>query len=402
MAKKSLKQQPSRRYYSLMFQLLLFIIYLSFISLGLPDALLGAAWPSIYPSFNVPVSYAGIISFIISFDTIISSLLSDRLTRKLGTGRVTLISVFMTAIAIFGFSISSSFLQMCLWAVPYGLGAGSVDAALNNYVALHYKSRHMSWLHSMWGIGASLGPYIMGVVMTHGSSYKGGYRAIFFIQALLTIILLFSLKLWKTEGADETEEKAKPLSLREVLAIKGVKEILFMFFSYCAIEGTTGLWASSYLSLYRGVAPEKAATYASMFYIGITIGRILSGFISMKLSDDRMVRIGQSGILLGIILLLIPMGEALSVVAFVVTGLGCAPIYPSIIHSTPFHFGKENSHAVIGIQMATAYIGSSLMPPLFGIFAQHISPGLLPYYLSLLLILMASMQTVMLKKIKRG
>ncbi len=384
-----------------MFQLLLFIIYLSFISLGLPDALLGAAWPSIYPAFNVPVSYAGIISFIISFDTIISSLMSDRLTRRLGTGRVTLISVAMTAVAIFGFSISSSFVQMCLWAVPYGLGAGSVDAALNNYVALHYKSRHMSWLHSMWGIGASLGPYIMGFVMSRGSTYRGGYRAISFIQAALTLILLFSIKLWKTGGKEDGKKNEKALSLRGVLSIRGVKEILIIFFCYCAIEGTTGLWATSYLTLYKGIPIEKAASYASMFYIGITVGRILSGFVSMKLSDDAMVRVGQCGILLGIILFLLPAGDTLSVIAFVVTGLGCAPIYPSIIHSTPSHFGEENSQAIIGIQMATAYIGSSFMPPLFGLIAQHISLSLLPYYLVILLSLMAVMQTLMEKKIDR-
>lgn len=402
MAINSLKQPLLRRYYSVMFNLLLVIIYLAFISLGLPDALLGAAWPSIYPVFNVPVSYAGIISFIISFCTIISSLLSDRLTRKLGTGRVTLISVFLTAVAIFGFSISSSFLQMCLWALPYGLGAGSVDAALNNYVAIHYKSRHMSWLHSMWGIGASLGPYIMGFVMTHGSTYKSGYRVISFLQAALTVILLFSLKLWKTGAKDKEEEKANALTLREVLSIRGVREILVMFFTYCAIESTTGLWASSYLTLYKGIAIDKAASYASMFYIGITIGRVLSGFISMKLTDDKMVRLGQCGILLGIILLFLPLGEVVSVIAFVVTGLGCAPIYPSILHSTPSHFGAENSQAVIGIQMATAYIGSSFMPPIFGLIAEHISLSLLPYYLVLLLTLMALMQTFMLRKIRKG
>ena len=277
-----------------MFQLLLVIIYLSFISLGLPDSLLGSAWPSIYPQLNVPVSYAGIISMIIAGGTIISSLQSDRLTRLLGTGKVTAISVAMTALALFGFSISDSFIELCLWAIPYGLGAGSVDAALNNYVALHYESRHMNWLHCMWGVGASVGPYIMGYVMFRGGTWNGGYRCIAFLQVVLTVIIIFSLPLWKERLSitDESgkEVAAKELSLKEVFKISGVKEILLCFFCYCALEQTAGLWASSYLTLYKGVPAETAAKYASLFFIGITIGRAVSGFITMKLSDMQMIR----------------------------------------------------------------------------------------------------------------
>lgn len=386
-----------------MFQLLLVIIYISFISLGLPDALLGGAWPMMYRQFQVPVSYAGIISMIISVGTIISSLQSDRLTRKLGAGKVTAISVGTTAAALFGFSISHSFIELCLWAIPYGLGAGSVDAALNNYVALHYKSRHMSWLHCMWGVGASVGPYILGYVMTGGKTWNSGYRVITMIQVVLTMILVFSLPLWKGRPmvSDETGEKvqAKALSLKEVVQITGVKEILICFFCYCALEQTTGLWASSYLTLYKGVPAETAASFASMFFIGITIGRAISGFITMKLNDVQMIRLGQTIIGLGILTLILPLGANAALVGFVVIGLGCAPIYPCIIHSTPAHFGADKSQAIIGIQMASAYMGSCLMPPVFGLIANHIAVALLPVYLLVILILMIVMHELLIKRI---
>lgn len=253
-----------------MFPLLLIIIYLAFISLGLPDSLLGSAWPTMYREFSVPVSYAGGLSMIIAAGTIISSLQSDRLTRKFGTGKVTAASVLITAVALFGFSISHSYAALCLWAVPYGLGAGSVDASLNNYVALHYASRHMSWLHCMWGVGASLGPYIMGYALTGGQGWNMGYRYIAILQIALTAILIFSLPLWKNQdnsdtGQTEKEAAAKPLSLRQIFNIPGAKEIMITFFCYCALEQTTGLWASSYLVLRRGLSAETAAGFASLF-----------------------------------------------------------------------------------------------------------------------------------------
>lgn len=384
-----------------MFQLLLVIIYLSFISLGLPDALLGSAWPAIYPQLNVPVSYAGIISIIISVGTIISSLQSDRLTRLLGTGKVTAISVGTTAVALFGFSLSDSFIALCLWAVPYGLGAGSVDAALNNYVALHYESRHMSWLHCMWGIGASAGPYIMGYVMTGGETWNTGYRYIAVIQVILTAIIFLSLPLWKERSPiiDESEKKvnAKALTLKEVVKIPGVKEILICFFCYCALEQTAGLWASSYLTLYKGVPAEISAKYACLFFVGITIGRAASGFITMKLNDVQMIRLGQTLIGCGIIILILPLSATISLTGFVIIGLGCAPIYPCIIHSTPEHFGADRSQAIIGIQMAFAYIGTCLMPPIFGFIANHISVALLPVYLFIILVLMIIMHEKLIK-----
>ncbi|MCZ9886027.1 MFS transporter [Brachyspira hyodysenteriae] len=381
-----------------MVNLLLAIIYLSFISLGLPDALLGSAWPSMYKEFNVAISYAGIISMIISIGTIISSLQSDRLTKKFGAGKITAFSVAATAIALIGFSITHSYWMLCIWAIPYGLGAGSVDASLNNYVALHYESKHMSWLHCMWGIGATIGPYIMGYAITN-NNWNAGYRYISIIQIVLTAILFFSLPLWN-KNDEENKEKisTKVLSLKEIINIPGTKEIMICFFCYCAIESTTGLWASSYLNLYKGADIKTAASFGSLFYIGITVGRAISGFITMKLNDNQMIVLGESLILIGIILMIIPTVNIVSLIGFIIIGLGCAPIYPSIIHSTPYNFGAENSQAIIGVQMASAYVGTSIMPPLFGYIANHISIYLLPFYLVIILILMFIMHRLMIRK----
>ena len=385
-----------------MVHLLLAIIYLAFISLGLPDALLGAAWPSMYPQFDVPVSYAGIISMIIALGTVVSSLQSDRLTQKLGTGKVTALSVLMTAMALFGFATSHSFGMLCLWAIPYGLGAGSVDASLNNYVALHYESRHMSWLHCMWGIGASAGPYIMGYALTAGWGWNSGYHIIAVLQIVLTAILLCSLPLWKQRPAEVLQDGkvqlAKALSIREVLQLAGAREILVCFFCYCALEQTTGLWASSYLTLHKGVSADTAASFASMFYLGITVGRALSGFLTMKLNDVQMIRLGEVIIGIGVLVMLLPFGQSLSLTGLILIGLGCAPVYPCVIHSTPAHFGADKSQAIIGIQMACAYVGTCLMPPVFGLIANHITVALLPVYLLIILVLMVIMHELLCKK----
>ena len=381
-----------------MISVLLAVIYLSFISLGLPDSLLGAAWPNMYQEFDVPLSYAGIISAIIAAGTIVSSLRSDRLTRKLGTGKVTAISVAMTAAALFGFSLSHSFAALCIWAVPYGLGAGSVDASLNNYVALHYESRHMSWLHCMWGVGAAAGPYIMGYALTGGWGWNRGYRIISILQIALTLILFMSLPLWKDRMADTAKDSgsaAKPMALREVLRIRGAWEVLVCFFCYCAIEQTTGLWASSYLNLYRNIPADTAAGFASMFFIGITVGRAVSGFMTMRFSDTFMIRLGQGLILLGIIVMVLPAGNYFALSGLILIGLGCAPIYPCIIHSTPAHFGKDKSGAVIGVQMAFAYMGTLGMPPLFGVIANIINVAVLPVYLLLILVMMIVMHEIL-------
>lgn len=377
-----------------MINLLLGIIYLSFISLGLPDALLGAAWPSMCVEFGVPVSYAGIISAIISAGTIISSLMSDRLTRRFGTAKVTAYSVAMTALALFGFSVTGSYWMLLLWAIPYGLGAGSVDASINNYVALHYASRHMSWLHCMWGVGASVGPYIMGCALTGGQGWNMGYRCIAMIQIVLTAILFISIPLWKkrdTDAADGKERSGAALGLKEILRIPGAKEILIAFFCYCALEGTAGLWSSTYLVRHLGMEEERAASLASMFFMGITAGRMVSGFLTYKFSDTNMIRLGQAVILIGVAAMLLPLGALGTIVGLLLVGLGCAPIYPCVIHSTPDHFGAEKSQAIIGVQMASAYLGTLLAPPFFGLIANHISVALLPVYLGAILLLMVLM-----------
>ena len=383
-----------------MIQLLLPIIYLAFISLGLPDSLLGSAWPSMYPLLGVPVSYAGILSMIISFGTIVSSLNSDRLTRALGAGRVTAISVGMTAAALFGFSISTQFWMLCLWAVPYGLGAGSVDAALNNYVALHYESRHMSWLHCMWGIGTMVSPMVMGRVLAGGGPWTAGYRYIALFQIALTAVLFLSLPLWQ-KRTDETAEGGtapQALSLGQVFRLPGAKEVMLCFFCYCALETTAGLWASSHLTLTRGVAADTAASFASLFYIGITAGRAACGFLTLKLSDTQMIRLGQGVLAVGVAALLVPGPQLLALAGLVLVGVGCAPIYPSIIHATPDHFGADRSQAVIGIQMASAYVGNLVMPPLFGLLANNITPALFPFYLLALLVLMVFMHEQLVRK----
>jgi len=376
-----------------MIHLLLVIIYLSFISLGLPDALLGAAWPIMSQEFTVPVSYAGGISLIIAMGTVVSSLQSDRLTKWLGAGKVTAFSVVMTAVAIFGFSISREYWQLCLWAIPYGLGAGSVDASLNNYVALHYASRHMSWLHCMWGLGASIGPYIMGLALTKGMSWNAGYGIIGLLQVVLSAVLFFSLPLWK-KSASETEKTgtaAKPLTLRQVIRIPGAKEVMVAFFCYCGLEQTCILWGSSYFVLQIGLDEETAASLAALFMLGLTSGRFLNGFLTYKLNDTNLIRLGQGIIGLGVVTMLLPFGNLAAMAGLTLMGLGCAPIYPCIIHSTPEHFGEEYSQALIGVQMASAYVGICCMPPLFGLLANHIGTFLLPWYTGMILLLMAFM-----------
>jgi len=387
-----------------MIHLLLAIIYLSFISLGLPDSLLGSAWPSIYRQFHVPISYAGVISMIIALGTIISSLQSDRLTRKLGTGKVTAISVGMTALALFGFSVSGSFWMLCLWAVPYGLGAGSVDAALNNYVALHYASRHMSWLHCMWGVGATVGPYIMGFALSGGAGWHMGYWYIAMLQTVLTVVLIISLPLWKKQSTGTEAENVvgeEALTLPQIIHIPGAKSVMGTFFCYCALEQTSGLWASSYLVLQKGVDVETAASFASLFFLGITAGRALSGFLTMRFSDVQMVRLGQGVAAVGVAALLLPLGDAASLAGLILIGLGCAPIYPSIIHATPDHFGAEKSQAVIGVQMASAYVGTCLMPPLFGLIANHSTAAWFPWYLLVILILMLLLHESLIRKTQK-
>lgn len=376
--------------------LLLLIIYLSFISLGLPDALLGSAWPIMHQELSVPLSYSGIIFVITSIGSVLSSLISDKVIKKYSPGIVTAISTGMTMIALFGFSFSKSFIFLCLWSIPYGMGAGLVDAVLNNYVALHYASRHMSWLHCMWGIGATVGPFFMSLALAYKNSWPLGYRSIGFIQLFLTIILFFTLKLWKNEGKSDVENTPTPLF--ETIRIKGAIEIMLSFFCYCAIEQTCGLWAASWLVKVKEINEVRAASFASFFFLGVTIGRALSGFITYKLNDKQMVRLGEGIIVLGILLMIQPFSELLSLYSLIIIGLGCAPIYPSLMHATPILFGKEKSQSVMGVQMASAYIGNICMPPLFGIIGEKLGIGLFPIYIAVLLLVMYVMHERLIKK----
>lgn len=383
-----------------MYSVLLVVIYIAFIGLGLPDSLLGAAWPVIYREIDVPLSYAGIVTMIIAGGTIVSSLMSDRLTRRFGAGLVTSVSVLTTAVALFGFSLSDSFLALCFWAIPYGLGAGAVDAALNNYVALHYAARHMNWLHGFWGVGAAIGPYIMGYYLTGGFGWNSGYRSVAVIQVVLTAVIFLSLPLWQRRSATagSSGTPAAALGLRQALGIRGVKFVLVAFFAYCALEATTGIWASSYLVEFRGIDPETAAQFAALFFLGITFGRFLSGVVADRLGNKQLIRVGTAVAICGVVLVGIPVGNNTPALAgLVVIGLGCAPIYPSVIHSTPANFGRENSQAIIGIQMASAYTGITFMPPVFGFIAGSISIGLYPAYL----LFFAALMLLMAEKLNR-
>ena len=407
-----------------MFSFLLLIIYLSFISLGLPDALLGSAWPIMHEELKVPLSYSGSVYMLISCCTILSSLKSESLNRRFGTGKITAFSVLLTALAIFGFSMSRSFYMLLLFAIPYGLGAGSVDAALNHYVALHYSSRHMNWLHCMWGIGASIGPYIMGFVLQRGYSWSKGYLLIGILQAGLTFLLFLSLGLWKEKEEDmndlvkvemhEGAEGKKAMSFREILRIPGAKECIASFFFYCAIEQTIGLWSGSFMVYSLRIDAKLAASFVALFYFGITFGRFLAGIFSSKWKDEELILGGITILFLGIALLF-PAGlfsgkrlfgmelrQVFVILSLLFMGLGCAPIYPAIIHSTPYNFGAENTSALIGKQMASAYIGSLSLPPIFGVLAKNFGTGLFPFYAVVLGIAMLYMYKQLLKKTKEA
>lgn len=359
---------------------LLVMIYLSFISLGLPDSMLGSAWPAMNVSLNAPLWGAGLVQMLISFCTIISSLNSAKLIRRFGTGKLTAISVATTALALLGFSLAKNYAFLLLMAVPLGLGAGAVDAGLNNYVALHCEAKHMSWLHCFWGVGTIIGPMILSAVLRVGGSWATGYRAVGLIQCAVSALLFATLGMWKRGNIQQEEHSAKALSVWEVLSLPGAKAGMVTFLCYCAVESTLGLWGATYISQVRGVDEATAASFGAMFYIGITVGRAISGFMAMKLLPKQMVRVGQALLALGCICMMIPAGSTLSGIGLVVCGLGCAPIYPNIIQDTPVNYGTENSQAAIGVQMAFAYVGSTFLPSIFGALAGVGGYGLLPYF----------------------
>lgn len=381
---------------------LLIIIYLAFISLGLPDSLLGSSWPVMYEGFGVPISSAGIISMIVTAGTIISSLFSDRVISRFGTGRVTVVSVFMTAAALMGISFTGNFAVICIWAVPLGLGAGSVDAGLNGFVAKHYEAKHMNWLHAFWGLGASAGPLIMSFCLLNLNSWNAGYRTVGIIQLCLTAALLLSLPLWKRAGDtnDLPRGERKPAGFSALAKLPGAKQALLAFFCYCAIESIVGLWGSSYLVKARGIAPETAASWISLYYFGIMSGRLLSGFLAIKLSQKRMIATGLFVIALGITILILPFKGAELLAGLFLIGLGCAPVFPGMIHETPNNFGEKYAQSLIGMQMASAYVGAAFIPPIFGVLGEKLGYGLLPYCAAVLLVLMAVMIKSLFSKAK--
>ncbi len=376
-----------------MFTALLVIIYIAFISLGLPDSLLGSAWPVMHMDLGAPLSFAGVISMIVSCGTVVSSLLSTRLIARFGTARVTVVSVAMTAAALLGFGVAPAVWWLCLLAVPLGLGAGSVDAGLNNFVALHYKANHMSWLHCFWGIGATAGPMVMAFWLNRDGNWHGGYLTIGLLQAVLVAVLLCSMPLWRKVSAaskvpGEEEAPVTALPLRKVFQIPRAKAALLGFFCYCAVETTANLWASSYAVTGFGVDEHTAAGWSSVFFLGITLGRLLSGFVAMRLSSPALIRVGQALTLAGILLLALPLPLWRIPVGLCLIGGGCAPIYPAMLHQTPQVFGKQLSQAMMGVQMACAYVGTTLMPPAFGLLASWVDIRLFPLFLLVFLALM--------------
>ncbi|MNO27158.1 putative transporter [compost metagenome] len=377
----------------------LIIIYLAFISLGLPDSLLGSAWPVIWPDLGASFGSAGIVSMVITGGTIVSSLASGSVVQRLGTGKVTMISCFLTAGALLGFSMAPSIVWLCILAIPLGLGGGSVDAALNHYVAENYKAHHMNWLHCFWGLGATMGPIIMSGYIADHNSWRGGYLAVSLIQFSLVLILLVTLPLWKRVAASrelerrqngeyveytEPEERSKV----NVLGIKGVKPTLIAFLLYCGVESTVGLWGASYLVGVRQITAETAAGWISLYYGGITAGRLITGFITLKVHNRILIRCGQFITIAGAGILLLPLPDAFSLIGFILIGLGLAPIYPGLIHETPTRFGKENSAKLIGYQMAVAYTGSTFLPPLMGVIATKTSMILFPFLVLFFLVAM--------------
>lgn len=375
-----------------MYTLLLAVIYLVFISLGLPDSLLGSGWPTMRLVFDQPLSAAGMVSMIITGGTICSSLLSERLTAKFSTRGVTVASVFLSAAALFGFSVSTRFWMLCLWAVPYGLAAGCIDSAINNYVALHYRSRHMSWLHCFWGVGTVISPCVMSWALRH-SGWQLGYRTVALMQLAIGVVLVLTLPVWNIHRDEaQTARAGQVLGIRGALKIKGAPTLFVGFFAYCGAEGTSILWASSYLAGERGFSAQRAAANAAVLYVGITVGRFVSGFIADKVGDRGMIRLGTGVIAAALAVLALPGGGELgALLGLGLLGLGNAPVYPAIIHATPANFGAENSQGIIGMQMASAYVGSTLMPPLFGLIANRAGLGWMPLFLALLILLMITM-----------
>ncbi|MBQ3370470.1 MAG: MFS transporter [Mogibacterium sp.] len=367
-----------------MYSLLLAVIYLIFISLGLPDSLLGSGWPTMQVAFGVPSSYAGYVSMAISFMTIISALISPRMIRKIHTKWIVIASIMLTVMGLIGFSFSRSYAMLFLFVVPYGLGAGAIDASVNHYVANHYSSSVMNFLHCFYGVGAVISPCIMAQALK-AARWNEGYRWTAYIQMGILLVCVLSLPLWKQNEAAAEEKNRDSAGIRETLKVPGVVLTLVAFFAYCSGEATCFLWTPSYFAGTRdGLSDETIASFGSLIFGGLMLGRLISGFISNRLGDRRLIRIGITIELIGILLVILPAKSyVIAAIGFVVIGAGMGPVYPAIRHMAPANFGKKYSAAVIGLQMASAYVGSTFMPMVFGHLQQHIGIGIMPSYLLL-------------------
>lgn len=384
---------------------LLAIIYLGFICLGLPDSLFGTAWPVLQLQFEIPVSYAGFITATTCSCTIISSLLTEKITRKIGTGLLTAISVGMTAFALLGFAFSTEFWMLIIFSIPMGLGAGGVDAALNNYMAIRYSSKHLSWLHCFWGVGAIISPYIMSYWLRNNSQWNKGYLTVGIMQSILTLVLFLALPLWKKENiktvSSQNTQKGN-ITYKQIFHFNGIFETLLGFFAYCSIEGIAFSWTSSYFVSGRNINADFAAKCAALFYIGMSVSRFVTGFFSNKAGDKNMIRLGCFISLSGVIIMLLPFTSVIpAIIGILILGFGCGPIYPAIMHSTPAIFGEENSQSVVGLEMAFAYAGSTVMPPIFGIVARHFGLGLYPVFLCVFVLTTIVLTEKLNKKVKR-
>ncbi len=375
---------------SSMSTLLLIVIYITFIGLGIPDSLFGTAWPAIYSAFGVAISHANFVTSIISGGTILSSLLSTRLIKCFGTAKVTAVSTAMTAGALLGFSIAPNIIFLCLFAVPLGIGAGAIDTALNNYVALHYRAVHMNFLHCFYGIGVSLSPYLMSLMLSATGNWRQGYQTVFWVQLGIAIMTIISIPLWKKVNSTDSyeEENALVIGIIDLLKDQKVRRVCLVFLGSCAIEYTCGVWGSTFLVTEKQMAVDAAAKVIMFYYIGMALGRFSSGVLALKCTSQQMIKIGQCITLIAIALLLLPLSPIATSGALFLIGLGNGPIFPNMIHLTPENFGKERSQAVVSIQMSASYISILLAPVLFGLLAQFISLALFPYYLCAMLFIM--------------
>ena len=371
-----------------MYSLLIAVIYLIFISLGLPDSLLGSGWPAMHVAFSVPSSYAGYVSMTISFMTIISALLSPMMIKRFHTKWIVIVSIFLTIVGLMGFSASTAYAMLFVFAVPYGLGAGAIDASVNHYVANHYSGSVMNFLHCFYGLGAVISPNIMAVALSR-ARWNEGYRWTAYIQIFILLICIISLPLWKKNETDRQEEKEETAGIREALKRPGVVLTLIAFFAYCSGEATCFLWTSSYFAgVKEGLSDRLIASFGSLIFGGLMLGRLISGFVSNRLGDRRLIRIGILVEVLGILLAMIPVESYIpAAIGFVVIGMGMGPVYPAIQHMAPTNFGEKYSASVIGLQMASAYVGSTLMPMVFGNLQQSIGIGIMPFYLLIFAVL---------------